>query len=335
MVNNMSIIINYSKIIYPQSTVIKLTKAYQNIGKNELYLYNTKCEIDKIREYTIKLDSYYLYKFSNSVVTDARQRLIILKNSNPRTKDEYVLSNMKYILASLFQKSELKLLDFDEILNITNHIFDDNTKFGVFLNRSTNSIIEKKSSYNNIVDVFKRVDNQYDRLTLAILLFIDFHNLAPLTSHNDVIEIVLLYYMLLFSDVKSLYFSSFIKHLYHQREKFYSLVKETEKNWAEGLSNTTLLVDFILDLINKNYEETQIVVKNRIEDLKNLKHDNIEITIKNFKSKFTKENIRNYHPFVSDSTINRALKKLRDENLIKPLTTGRSAYWVRVNKELI
>ena len=47
------------------------------------------------------------------------------------------------------------------------------------------------------------------------------------------------------------------------------------------------------------------------------------------KTTFTKEDIRLQNPYVSESTINRALISLRDSGYIEPLGKGRSAKWIR------
>ena len=63
------------------------------------------------------------------------------------------------------------------------------------------------------------------------------------------------------------------------------------------------------------------------------KANNIENTILKLPEIFTKEEIRINHPFVSESTINRTLSKLRDEKVIKPLGKGRSAKWIKISSE--
>ena len=67
-------------------------------------------------------------------------------------------------------------------------------------------------------------------------------------------------------------------------------------------------------------------------DSKLNKGDNIENTIYRVPQIFTKDDIRIKHPYVSDSTINRTLQRLRDEGKISPLGTGRSAKWMRVTQ---
>ena len=62
------------------------------------------------------------------------------------------------------------------------------------------------------------------------------------------------------------------------------------------------------------------------------KSNNIENTINKLEDVFTKDEIRLLHPYISDSTINRTLKRMRDEELIRPLGKGRSAKWMKLYK---
>jgi len=48
---------------------------------------------------------------------------------------------------------------------------------------------------------------------------------------------------------------------------------------------------------------------------------------------FSKDDIRLKHPLISDSTINRTLKRLQQENKIRPLGKGRSAKWIKLYKK--
>ena len=47
---------------------------------------------------------------------------------------------------------------------------------------------------------------------------------------------------------------------------------------------------------------------------------------------FAKDEIRERHPLISDSTINRTLKRLQEEGKIRPLGKGRSAKWIKLVK---
>jgi len=63
------------------------------------------------------------------------------------------------------------------------------------------------------------------------------------------------------------------------------------------------------------------------------KTDYIENTIDKLEEVFTKEDIRLKHPLISDSTINRTLKRLQEENKVRPLGLGRNAKWIKLYKK--
>ena len=90
-----------------------------------------------------------------------------------------------------------------------------------------------------------------------------------------------------------------------------------------------LRVRYFLKLVIKAYSQTDKIIKDYRFDSTNKKVDNIENTILSMKSIFTKEEIRLANPYVSESTINRALISLRDQGFIEPLGKGRSAKWIR------
>ncbi len=69
------------------------------------------------------------------------------------------------------------------------------------------------------------------------------------------------------------------------------------------------------------------------ENLEISKSDYIENTITKLDEVFSKSQIKEKNPLISDSTINRTLKRLQEENKIRPLGKGRSAKWVKLYKE--
>ena len=87
----------------------------------------------------------------------------------------------------------------------------------------------------------------------------------------------------------------------------------------------------MIKLILEAYGRADKIIKEYKIDQNLSKGDNIEHTINKLQNIFTKDQIRLIHPYVSESTINRALQKLRDENKIKPLGKGRSAKWIKTS----
>ena len=126
--------------------------------------------------------------------------------------------------------------------------------------------------------------------------------------------------------------ASFFEKIYKQHDTFNKLIKDASHNWSEGLANVMHLHTFLLDITLESYKETSEMLRNYRFDHAHNKSDYIENTINKLEEVFTKEQIREEHPTVSDSTINRTLKRLREENKIRPLGKGRSAKWMKLYK---
>ena len=87
----------------------------------------------------------------------------------------------------------------------------------------------------------------------------------------------------------------------------------------------------VFKLIGEAYNQLDGLIKNLYFAKRAYKSDVIEETIyKKMPKYFTKDDIRRFHPDASDSTINRILFKLRDEQIIMPLGKGRSARWMKL-----
>ena len=88
-----------------------------------------------------------------------------------------------------------------------------------------------------------------------------------------------------------------------------------------------------MGIIASGYDELIELVKEQKYEERAFKSDSIEQIIQKLPSIFSKDEIRNQIPNASLSTINRVLVKLREEGRIKPLGTGRSAKWIKIEEK--
>ncbi|MFU8786621.1 MAG: hypothetical protein ACNA7U_05170, partial [Candidatus Izemoplasmataceae bacterium] len=160
--------------------------------------------------------------------------------------------------------------------------------------------------------------------------YIDFINLKPFTKHNEVLGLVLLYILLLTNGYESLHLASLFELFYKQNVKLEKQIKDASHNWSENLADTMQLHRFMLELLLESYKSLHELLRNYTFDQQTNKSDYIENTINKLEEVFTKEEIRAQHPTISESTINRTLKRMRDEKKIRPLGKGRSAKWMKL-----
>lgn len=334
--------INHVRI--PNDIIGRYLELYRFIGRNQETLQVVKPDFETLIEQTITSDAYFFAQFFALDVSDARFRQILIKNVQPKNRSERFLSNLKSALHRVHRNTDtfelidteihdmLKFLykdvDSDEAL----HFAKSKAKDRRTVNLLASGHKTKREALGNLVDSYHRAKRttEYEHSLLAVDFYIDFIHLAPFKHHNPLIALFTLYILLLSYDYKAFHLSSFFEKLYKQRAAFEKAREAASRNWSEGLADTLGLHRFILDIALESYKEAHEMVRNYAYDKQHNKSDYIENTINKLEEVFSKEDIRRAHPTVSDSTINRALARMRDEKKIRPLGKGRGAKWMKL-----
>ena len=334
----MSCIINIDRFLIPNDVISTLTSIYKYIGKNEYFSEKVGSDLNRIVDQTIERDAYFIAKIMNLDITNTRMRLIITKNSSPRSNSEIVLYNIKELLTTCQLKFEDMETKSNDLINMVNFIDDKkNIKYDYLtidkkqVLRSQN-MRSKRIQLDEINDEVNRIisKNLYEPIILYLHYYIDFYNFKPFTDDNEIMGFILLYLLMLKSELHAFKYVSLFELLYENYSEFDSELKKASFNWNEGFSQTLGFVRFMINIFLTAYQKTEEIIKIYEFDSSINKSYNIENTILKLPDIFTKEEIRLNHPFVSESTINRTLSKLKEENVIKPLGKGRSAKWVKI-----
>ena len=324
----MSCIENINRYIVPNDIITLLTKVYMHIGKNEIYDEATKSSISKIKEQTIERDAFFLGKILQLDLTETRLRLIITKNSAPRNREETILFNIIEVLTGIQNNFDKYNIRSNDQFNMVNYIYQNqNIKFDVKQNINGRS---KRLFLDEITEVVYMNKTNIENIILILNYFVDIYNLKPLTNKNDLSSFITLYILLFKANLSTFHYVSFFELVYNSLSDFEDKLLDVSYNWNEGIAQPTSFIRFMLNLILEAYNQTEKIVSEYKIDQTISKGDNIEQTIKTLPHVFTKDQIRQFHPYVSESTINRALQKLRDENKISPLGKGRSAKWRKI-----
>lgn len=338
----MSCVLNINRFIIPNDVIVSLTEIYKYIGENELLQRDVGNDINCIVEQTVERDAYFLSRILKLDMSDTRVRLIITKNSSPRNKEETTLSNIKDMLSLLQQDYKRYGIQSNDLLNMINSVFSHSTNIKYdFVASKKRAVLasdgarSKRLIIDEINDEMKKIitGNKYEKLILYLHFFIDFYNINPFTSQNLVASYILLYQLLLKADIEAFRYVSFFEMIYNEYDLFLEELKNVAFNWEEGYAQTLGFVRFMMKIIINGYKRTNEIMRDYKFDKNFKKHENIENTIMSMPEIFSKEEIRLLQPYVSESTINRALISLRDEGLIEPLGKGRSARWRRLGKK--
>lgn len=335
----MSNFTNLFQYIMPSDVMMDMLKTYKWLGKNKVYQEQLNNNLNAIIDQTIERDTYFLASIMNLEVSDSRMRLLITKNSEPRTKDERIITKLKDVLLTISKTANQYPFNSSDLLSMINTIYGKNYAEFIpdVIPGSRKKQIATRSVrhlFNSTIDEYNLYfeKNQYEHIILSLVLYIEIINLNPFTKGNELVKYLALYYMFLRCDVECFKYVSFFEILYDNLEIFNKEQVVASLNYKDGFINISSLARIAFKIINSGYLRLEEVCRKYYYEEKFNKSDIIENTIRQLPTVFTKEDIRAHHPYVSEATINRVLIKLKDDGYIVPLSKGRSARWMKTNE---
>ena len=334
--------IHYTKI--PNDIIKLYLQIYPFIGRNQDMLRSVSKDFDVLVAQTIQADAYFFGQMLKLNISEARYKAILTKDVQAKTKDERLLKNMAKAFEKVHNQTETFTLYVSEIFDLLKFLYKGVEAEGHLYyaksekkKKETTDLLSsayptKREALEALITEYKSLKNKadYEMSFLITNFYIDFINLKPFTLHNEVLGLMLLYILHLTNGYESLHLASLFELFYKQSAKLDKHTKDASHNWAEGLADTMQLHRFILELMLESYKSLHELLRNYAFDQQTNKSDYIENTINRLEEVFTKEEIRAQHPTISESTINRTLKRLRDEKKIRPLGKGRSAKWMKL-----
>jgi hypothetical protein len=314
-----------------------LLSLYESKGKTFYYddLFNR--DLHAFEKKTMESNLIAIAKYLDLSMTDSRIKLFAKKPMTPRTKDEFLLSNIKSSLNQLHKRPE----DFELLVNEVGNLIKLLSKNADPIQFNTYDLEEegmlkskkhsKKDDLEKLMNLFEKnlKTRKYELTQLISNFYIDFLNLNILSKHNDLVGLILLY-ALLAKDFSVFKYVSFFKFFLKEKDGWKSGVITANYYWSSGYAQTDMVSRILLNILISSYEEVDDMAHEYVFERELNKSNNIENSILKLDEIFSKEDLRKRHPNVSDATIDRTLKRLKDEDKIRPLGKGRSSKWQRI-----
>lgn len=331
---------NIDRLNFKREVLIKLFNLYEHKGKEFYYKSHLKQKLSILERKTLEKNVIYLSRLIGVEVSENRLNLIINKDSTPKNISETYILNIKNTFLKINKKISTFELTANEYLNLSISLFNDifETKYlnnyplknkSLLIKQEANT---KRTEVKNLFEKYSFLTKKrmYEKTELIINLFVDLYNLEPLNDGNYLVNLVCMYILLLQENFSILKYCSFYEKIYNCKEIFEKNLSETSFNWEEGYSKTSVLTECIIDCLEECYKEIDRLCHFTDLGLKMNKYDDIMQTIFKLPETFTKEDIRKVNIYASMSTIDRVLKDLRDQDIIRANGVGRSATWVRL-----
>ena len=336
---------NLSRLSYPASLVTKLSRLYTFKGKDFYYEDVLKNYMPGIIKETIEKDTINCAKLLNLTVSDNRVRLIVKKDAEPKTKEEKILANLKQVFTIIQEKGTDLELTPNEFLHLATRIFegyeDINYQVTTVIERvnllDERKRVSKRESMEQLLGLYQKAlqREQIEPTQVITNMYVDLLHSECYTDHNEFLALVIAYCLLCSERFNVFKYISFFEKYHNKLDEFNTATAASSFNYETGFSQTSMLNEALIQLMLDGYQEVEKMTDNFLFDKKLKKIDNVETAILKMPKVFNRETIKEACPHLSDSTINRALAKLKSEGKIRPNGTGRSATWVKLVPEEI
>lgn len=326
-------------------SIMKLLRLYEFRGKSKHYDETFKSDQAKLIKDNIKKELLYFAEFYNLNITDARKKTLYKKDCEPKNKDEQVYINVKEILTRILADPDSIYFEDYQFLDLAQAVYRNADKINFRTYRTSVSdgslfgstkLISLRDEFKDMIGDFKYKyeHKSYEVTNLLTNFFVDYKNQEIFTKYNDELSYMILYSLILKCRFTVFKYVTFFDKLIKHRAELNDAIISASINYEEGYSNPAKLNDLIIDILLESYDQIEAELNSYSFEYRNTKVDLIIGIILKLPQQFTRDDIKNAEPLASDSTINRALKYLSDNNQIRALGTGRSAKWIKLEERI-
>ena len=330
---------NIDRIQLTKEVILLLVSLYESKGKTFYYNELFSRDLQSFERKTKELNMINIAKIFKLNLTSSRIKLLARKDIVAKTKDEHLFNNIKLALDRLHnnpENFELLVNEIESLLKVLSKN-SDSINFNTYEHKGDALIKSrrrnKREDLEQLIELFDSElrSKKFELTQLITNFYVDFINMEIVNPNNDLVALIILY-ALLIKNFNVFHYVSFFKYFNDSFSKWEQALVQAAYYWSSGFSQTEMLSRVLLEMLIQIYEEIDDIAHEYKFEKDLNKSDSIENSILKMTEVFSKEDIRKRHPNVSDATINRTLKRLKEENIIIPLGKGRSSKWQRIVK---
>ncbi len=343
---------NYSKykdISWDNEILGYISQIYELKGRLSNIESNSKAKIHKLVEIAKIQSTEASNKIEGIVTTSTRIKQILSDKTTPRNRDEEEILGYRDVLNVIHENYEYIPLKSSYILqlhgqlykysdksiggkykNVQNYISEIRPDGSSYVRFQPLEPFETPDAVERLCQEFNIVSSKFDvdPLILILIFILDFLCIHPFNDGNGRMSrllTLLLLYKFGFNIGK---FISIEKIIEETKDKYYEALQFSSLGWIEDNNDPSAFIKYMLSVILKAYRDLD-------DRVKILSENNskalilVEGAIKTILGKFTKADILALCPTLSQTTIERCLKKLLDNKQIQKHGDRKSSYYTR------
>lgn len=359
---------NYSKFenySWDNETLNYLTKIHEHKGRQELFSRQKPAELEKLTEVAKVQSVESSNRIEGIITTSTRIGQIVREKTAPRNRDEKEIAGYRDVLNTIHDSHDYIPVTGNVILQLhrdlmkysesglggsykiaQNYLKETAPDGSEFIRFTPVAPYETEPCIDAVCEELRKtVDAQKVDPLLIIPVFIhDFLCIHPFNDGNGRMSRLLTLLLLYRSGYEVGKFVSLEKHIEKTKEAYYDALEESSKGWHEESDDPAPFIKYMLGVILACYREfeervdaiegTAIVeIKNgktRRVTVKNKAYDIVKAAVESKIGKFTKKEIADICPSISEKSVEAALRRLADEKHIERHGVGRSTFYTRL-----
>ena len=313
---------------------------YKEAGKQELYLKQRPQELEKLVE---------IAKIQSTEASNTRIKRLVGEKTTPRNRDEQEIAGYRDALNIIHESfdaipiSQNYILQLHKIMyshmnnpmagktkNVQNYIsasYPDGHSEILFTPLAP---FETPEALDKICEEYNKVIGNFELEPLiAIPLFIhDFLCIHPFNDGNGRMSRLLTTLLLYRNNFYVGKYISLEAKIAKNKDLYYDALGASQNGWHEGTEDVTPFIKYILSTIlsaYKDFEDRFAIVEEKLPAV-----DMVRKATQNKIGKFTKQDIRELCPSLSDSSIESSFRQLIGAGEIKRGGSGKSTYYIRL-----
>lgn len=346
-------IFNYSSLKEQKwdSDILGLVAAiYKEAGKQELYLKQRPEGLEKLVEIAKVQSTEASNAIEGIVTTNTRIRQLVKEKTTPKNRDEQEIAGYRDVLNITHESFDAIPITRNYILQLHKILYShmnnpiagrtktvQNYISATYPDGHVETLFTPLSPYET-PEALDKICEEYNRIIgnmeveplIAIPVFIhDFLCIHPFNDGNGRMSRLLTTLLLYRNGFYVGKYISLEAKIAQNKDLYYHALAESQTGWHEGTENALPFIKYILGTIlaaYKDFEDRVSLVETKLSALEMVRRAS-----KNKIGRFTKQDIREFCPTLSDSSIESALRKLVTAGELKKEGRGKSTCYFRLN----
>lgn len=327
----------------------KLTTIYQLRGETSSFEIDYHEELKKLIAVAKIQSTDSSNRIEGIYTSDARLNKIMSSKVEPRDRDEREIAGYRDVLSLIHENYRYMPVTKNTILSMHNMLFKyTGDSWGGHFKDINNKIIAKYADGHEEVrfnppeaflvpDLVEQLCMQYNfafekgeisPLILSAAFVFDFVSIHPFRDGNGRMSRLLMLLTMYRSGFEVGKYISLEKIIEDSKETYYDTLAQSSANWNENQDNYVPFIDYFLGVVVRAYREL-IERIGIVHNPKQLRADKLILkTLQQQLRPLSRAELVELIPQYSQTTIQRNLKKLKEEQKISPIGKGKNIKYV-------